>query len=167
MHRMSFARTALIAISLGALIVGNGTAARAQPGRDERARGNGENDGDNHNGWRRTDQRGSIRDWNLWRQYDYNRPEPGSPRYFAENYYRGGYRPMPVTRNTRIYRGNNGRFYCRRDDGTTGLIVGATVGGLIGNDLARGETALLWTLLGAGGGAMLGREIERGGVTCR
>ena len=30
--------------------------------------------------------------------------------------------------NDRIYRGQNGSYYCRRNDGTTGLIVGAGIG---------------------------------------
>src|SRR5215467_6817235 len=35
-----------------------------------------------------------------------------------------------------IYRGRDGRYYCRRSDGTMGLVVGAAVGALIGNRIA-------------------------------
>ena len=35
--------------------------------------------------------------------------------------------PRRVTRSDRIWRGRDGRYYCRRDNGTTGLIIGATV----------------------------------------
>ncbi|RVT41861.1 glycine zipper 2TM domain-containing protein [Sphingobium algorifonticola] len=70
-------------------------------------------------------------------------------------------------RNARIYRGGDGRYYCRRQDGTTGLIIGAAVGGLLGNRIDNGNSSLLGTLLGAGGGALLGREIDRGNVRCR
>jgi hypothetical protein len=61
-------------------------------------------------------------DWRRYRNYDYNRLPPGQRAYYAENYYRDGryYQPRRLTRNDRIYRGGNGRYYCRRNDGTTG-----------------------------------------------
>ena len=101
--------------------------------------------------------------------YDWNRPDPRYRGYYAERYYRGGsgYAPVRVTRQTRVYRGNDNRYYCRRSDGTTGLIVGAALGGVVGNQLDRGGSNLLGTLLGAGAGGLLGREIDRGGVSCR
>ena len=71
-----------------------------------------------------------------------------------------------VRRETVIYRGNDDRYYCRRSDGTTGLIVGAAVGGLIGNQLSPGKSATLNTLLGAGAGALLGQQIDKGSVHC-
>lgn len=67
-------------------------------------------------------------------------------------------------RNDRIYRGGDGRYYCRRNDGTTGLVIGALAGGLLGN--AIGGDAL-GTLLGAGGGALLGQQIDKGNYRCR
>lgn len=73
----------------------------------------------------------------------------------------------PVYRNTRIWRGRDGRYYCRKENGTTGLLIGAGVGGLVGNEVAgRGDKAL-GTLLGAVGGALLGREIDRSNSRCR
>jgi hypothetical protein len=107
-------------------------------------------------------------DWRSYRRYDWNRPRYGST-YYANDYYRDGryYRERRLTRGDRIYVGNDGRYYCRRSDGTTGLILGAAVGGLIGNSLDRGRSSLLGTLIGAGAGAALGREIERGNVRCR
>jgi uncharacterized protein YcfJ len=72
-----------------------------------------------------------------------------------------------VTRHTRIYRGYDDRYYCRRDDGTTGLIIGAAAGALLGNTLQRGQSNLAATLIGGGVGALLGREIDRGDVVCR
>ena len=71
-----------------------------------------------------------------------------------------------MSQNDRLYRGNDGRYYCRRKDGTTGLIVGAAIGGLIGNQIGRGRSNLLGTLIGAGAGAALGREVDRGRVRC-
>lgn len=69
-----------------------------------------------------------------------------------------------LRREDQVYRGGDGRYYCRRNNGTTGLVVGALGGGLAGNLLGGGT---LGTLLGAGGGALLGRSIDRGKVHCR
>jgi hypothetical protein len=69
-----------------------------------------------------------------------------------------------MRRDDHIYRGGDGRYYCRRNNGTTGLVVGALGGGVAGNLLGGGT---LGTLLGAGGGALLGRSIDRGKVHCR
>jgi Ni/Co efflux regulator RcnB len=107
------------------------------------------------------------RDWHTYQNYDYNQP-PGST-YYADQYYRSGryYQERRLSRNDRIYRGRNGRYYCRRSDGTTGLIVGGAVGGLIGNALSSGRSEVLGTLLGVGAGAALGSSIDRGNVRCR
>jgi hypothetical protein len=67
-------------------------------------------------------------------------------------------------RNDQVYRGNDGRYYCKRNDGTTGTVIGAIGGGAAGALLGGGT---LGTLLGAGGGALLGRSIDRGNVKCR
>jgi hypothetical protein len=69
-----------------------------------------------------------------------------------------------LSRNDYIYKGKDGRAYCKRNDGTTGLVVGAVGGGVLAN-LVGGNT--LETLLGAGGGALLGRSLDRGQVRCR
>jgi outer membrane lipoprotein SlyB len=61
----------------------------------------------------------------------------------------------------------DGRYYCRRDDGTTGLIVGAAIGGLLGNEIARSGSRTVGAIIRAGAGALLGREIDRGGVSRR
>ncbi|UYY79114.1 glycine zipper 2TM domain-containing protein [Sphingomonas sp. R1] len=112
---------------------------------------------------------GDRGDWRRWRNYDYNRPAPGQRRYYADNFYRDGryYQERRLTRNDRIYRGRDGRYYCRRNDGTTGLIVGGVAGGLFGNALSSGGNATLGTLLGAAAGAALGQSVDRGNVRCR
>ena len=110
------------------------------------------------------------RDWRENRRYDWNRPDKrNGNRYDASRYYRDGryYRERRLGRNDRIYRGNDGRYYCRRSDGTTGLIIGAVGGGLLGNALDNGRSSTLGTILGAGAGALLGRSIDRGDVKCR
>ena len=109
------------------------------------------------------------RDWNRGRNYNYNRPDPRYGAYYADNYYRGGgnYRARPLTRDDRVYRGRDNRYYCRRSDGTTGLIVGAVGGGVLGNIIAPGGSKTLGSLIGGGLGAVLGSSIDRGNVTCR
>jgi hypothetical protein len=65
------------------------------------------------------------------------------------------------------WRGDDGRYYCKRSNGTTGLIVGAAAGALAGRAIdTRGERAT-GTILGAAAGALLGREVARGPVRCR
>jgi hypothetical protein len=118
---------------------------------------------------RREIARAQVRDWRTYRNYDYNRYENGSDTYYADRYYRDGryYGETRLRRNDRIYRGSDGRYYCRRSDGTTGLIIGGAVGALIGNSIDNGRSSILGTLIGAGAGAALGREVDRGSVRCR
>lgn len=79
-----------------------------------------------------------------------------------ERYDRDGryYEPRRVSRND-VWRGRDGRYYCRRDNGTTGLVIGAAGGALLGRAIdSRGERAT-GTILGAAAGALLGREVEK------
>jgi hypothetical protein len=82
----------------------------------------------------------------------------------AQSYRQGNYRERRLSRNDRIYRGRDGRAYCKRNDGTTGLVIGALGGGVLANLIGGGT---LGTLAGAGGGALLGRSVDRGNVKCR
>jgi hypothetical protein len=118
---------------------------------------------------RREIARAQTRDWRTYRNYDYNRYEAGAGTYYADRYYRDGryYGETRLRRNDRVYRGSDGRYYCRRSDGTTGLIIGGAVGALIGNSIDNGRSSILGTLIGAGAGAALGREVDRGSVRCR
>lgn len=80
----------------------------------------------------------------------------------------GRYRePRRLGRNDYVWRGRDGRYYCKRDNGTTGLIVGAAAGALLGRAIDTRGDRMLGTLLGGAGGALLGREIDRGEVKCR
>ena len=92
-------------------------------------------------------------------------------RYDAARYYRPydarQHKVKRLGRNDRIYRGMDDRYYCRRDDGTTGLIVGGIIGGVAGHVIAPGDSKTLGTIIGAGAGALIGREVDRGDIVCR
>ena len=69
--------------------------------------------------------------------------------------------------NGRVWQDSQGRLRCKRSNGTTGMIVGAAGGALVGRAIdTRGERAT-GTILGAAAGALLGREVERGRYRCR
>ena len=76
-------------------------------------------------------------------------------------YDRNGYYTGPT------WRDNRGRQRCRRSNGTTGLIVGAAGGALIGREIDGGRDRTTGTILGAAAGALIGREVQRGGRRCR
>jgi len=93
---------------------------------------------------------------------------PGTP-YYAEQYYRDDprYHERRLRDSDNVYVGNDGRYYCKRSVGTTGLIVGGIAGGALGNIIAPGGSKTLGTLLGAAGGAAAGAAIDRKNVRCR
>lgn len=77
------------------------------------------------------------------------------------------YYDEPVYSNTRVWRGDDGRYYCRKKDGTVGLIVGGAAGALIGREIAGRGDRTLGAILGGAGGALLGREIDRSSSSSR
>lgn len=89
----------------------------------------------------------------------YNSGSNSDPRYDDRedsNYdpvrdYRSGsqYRERVLASNERIYRGSDGRNYCRRSDGSTGLIVGASTNSMLGSVLSGVGSGTVGTLLGA------------------
>ena len=67
----------------------------------------------------------------------------------------------------KVWQDSKGRYRCKRPDGTTGLIVGAAGGALLGRAVdTKGERAT-GTILGAAAGALLGRSIDRNRARCR
>lgn len=104
-------------------------------------------------------------------------PDPYAPGYEGEDLadydpardYRAGnqYRERVLSADERVYAGYDGRYYCRRSDGTTGLIVGAAAGGVLGNVIDGGRSRIVGTLLGGAGGALAGRAVEQNQVRCR
>ncbi|MBN8813963.1 MAG: glycine zipper 2TM domain-containing protein [Sphingomonas sp.] len=61
----------------------------------------------------------------------------------------------------REWRGKDGRTYCRRSNGTTGLVVGGVAGALIGNGIAGRGDKLLGTAVGGVAGAFGGQAIDK------
>lgn len=60
----------------------------------------------------------------------------------------------------REWRGHDGRTYCRKSNGTTGLIVGGVGGALAGRAIdTRGDRAT-GTIIGAAAGALIGKELD-------
>lgn len=76
------------------------------------------------------------------------------------------YEPNRLSYNDRIWRGRDGRYYCRRGNGTTGLVIGAAAGALLGSRLRIGQDRTVSTIIGAAGGALIGRAIDRGEIRC-
>ena len=104
--------------------------------------------------------------YETWSAYDYNRPDPRYNGYDPGRYYRAGdYYVMK--RDDRIYRGADGRYYCRRSNGTTGLIVGGATGAALGAIVAPGGSELLGALIGGTAGAAIGTSVDRGELRCR
>ena len=107
--------------------------------------------------------------WRTYRNYDYDRPDPAYNGYYADRYYVDSprYRERRLGMNDRIYVGQDGRYYCRRSDGTTGLIVGGIAGGALGAAITSGRSEPLGILLGAAAGAAAGSAIDKDNVRCR
>lgn len=103
------------------------------------------------------------------RRYD-RYGDPYATDYDAARYYRDDprYSERVLGPEDEVYRGSDGRYYCRRSDGTTGLIIGGAAGGILGNVIDGGRRRTAGTLIGGALGALLGREIERSGeIRCR
>jgi hypothetical protein len=80
-------------------------------------------------------------------------------------YYRNGTYVGPT------WRGEDGRIYCRRSNGTTGLIVGGAAGALLGREVERSGSRNRYyggrsggttgAILGGAIGALVGRQVAR------
>ena len=98
--------------------------------------------------------------------YATDRDEGG---YDPARYYRPGTEERVLRPEDRVYAGEDGRYYCKRSDGTTGLIVGGAAGGILGNVIDGGHSRTVGTLLGGAIGALAGRSIDQqqSQVRCR
>ncbi len=100
----------------------------------------------------------------------YGGPQAGDPndaRYATDYDASRDYRTEPnaperrLSSNDKVYRGSDGRYYCKRNDGTTGLIVGAVAGGVLGNVIDGGRHRAGGTLIGGALGALLGKSVDQ------
>lgn len=116
---------------------------------------------------RRYDRRDDRRDYREDRR-DY-RDDYRDVRRHDVRYDRNGryVEPRRVNRGDHVWRGRDGQYYCQRENGTTGLIIGAAGGALLGRTIDTRGDRTIGTLLGAALGGVLGREIDRGGARCR
>ncbi len=64
------------------------------------------------------------------------------------------------------WQGRDGRTYCRKKDGTTGLVIGAVGGALAGRMIDTRGDRTLGTLAGAAAGGLVGKKIDSG-TTCK
>ncbi len=89
--------------------------------------------------------------------------------FYPEDHYRDGryYPQRRIGHRDRIYRGRDGRYYCRRVDGSTGVIVGEDVDRLLGEAAAPGQSRVIGEVPGAGPYGALSLRIDRGAVRCR
>jgi opacity protein-like surface antigen len=113
-------------------------------------------------------RRGRYNDYDYGRsgyddRYD-NRRDYRRGDYYREDRYERRY-DRRQTRRT--WRGNDGRYYCERDDGTTGLLIGGAAGAVIGSEVARRGDKTVGAILGGLGGALLGRAIDKSNSRCR
>lgn len=94
-------------------------------------------------------------------------PPPWAPAHGkrAKQAYQPRYYQSP--QGMRYWEGEDGRYYCRRSNGTTGLIIGAAGGALLGRAIDSRGDRTTGTIVGAAAGALLGRQIDRGEVRCR
>ena len=81
-----------------------------------------------------------------------------APPAFAQGGYYSG----------KTWKGRDGRTYCRRKNGTPGLLIGGAAGALAGRAIDGGRNNTTGTILGAAAGALLGREVDKSrGFRCR
>jgi len=96
---------------------------------------------------------------------------PAATDYDAYRYYRDDprYTERRLGANDEIYRGSDGRYYCKRNDGTTGLVIGAVGGAALGNVIDGGRDRVAGTLIGGALGAFLGKTVDQNqsDVRCR
>jgi outer membrane lipoprotein SlyB len=72
-----------------------------------------------------------------------------------------------ATYHGKTWRGSDGRVYCRKPNGTTGLIVGGAAGALAGRAIDGARSRATGTILGAAVGALLGRHVQRNVISSR
>ncbi len=95
-------------------------------------------------------------------RYGYNDRDRYATDYDASRYYREepGYERR-LGPNDEVYRGSDGRYYCKRSDGTTGLVIGGIGGAALGNVIDGGHNRVAGTLIGGAIGALIGKSVDQ------
>ncbi len=75
--------------------------------------------------------------------------------------------PQALGASDRVWLGEDGQYHCKRKNGTTGLVIGAAIGGFLGNRIAGRGKRTLGTIIGAVGGGLLGKSLTDGEVKCQ
>jgi outer membrane lipoprotein SlyB len=91
---------------------------------------------------------------------------PNTPQQLYDA--QGNYvQPQTITSSQQMWLDDNGEYRCKRANGTTGTVIGAVAGGVLGNVIAGRGSRTLGTIVGALGGAVVGRMIARGQAKCQ
>ena len=77
---------------------------------------------------------------------------------------------VPQVSMAQSYRDYGGGDICQEEkhqSGNSGMVVGALVGAVVGNQIAGRHHKTAGTLIGAGAGAMVGRQVGKSRVNCK
>jgi hypothetical protein len=93
--------------------------------------------------------------------------------YYPQQSYGGGYYPQQSYSGAYsgyynqqgyysgpTWRGDDGRYHCRRSDGSTGTVIGAGVGALIGSQIAGYGDRTTGAVIGGAVGALIGSRAD-------
>lgn len=89
---------------------------------------------------------------------------PAVPAMAHDTGYRHSHR---VDDGVQYWEGQDGRYYCKRSNGTVGLLVGGAAGALIGRAIDTRGSRATGTIVGAAAGALLGREVQKSRARAR
>lgn len=89
---------------------------------------------------------------------------PAVPAMAHDTGYRHSHR---VDNGVQYWEGQDGRYYCKRSNGTVGLLVGGAAGALIGRAIDTHGSRTTGTIVGAAAGALLGREVQKSRARAR
>jgi outer membrane lipoprotein SlyB len=79
-----------------------------------------------------------------------------------------GYRHShQVSNGVQYWEGQDGRYYCKRSNGTVGMLVGGAAGALVGRAIDTNGSRATGTIVGAAAGALLGREVQKSRARAR
>ena len=87
-------------------------------------------------------------------------PATTAPVVAKERYY-------TTDNGIQYWRGADGRYRCKRSNGTVGLLVGGAAGALVGRAIDTHGSRATGTIVGAAAGALIGREVQKSRARAR